>query len=164
MFGASALYHRVLWEPRARRWMRRLDHAMIYTLIAGTYTPFGLLVLDGAWRITVLAIVWSGAFASIVMRIVWARAPKWVAAVLGVALGWVGVVVFPQLFDRLGIVPSLLVLVGGLCYTFGALVYARRKPDPLPAVFGYHELFHVLVIIAVVLQYVVVVFYVLPRA
>ena len=145
MFGASALYHRVNWSPSVRPWLRRLDHACIYGLIAGSYTPFGLLVLSGEWRITVLAIVWTG------------------AAVIGIVLGWVGVLVFPQLLARTGVLASLLVLAGGLCYTLGAVVYAVRKPDPFPAVFGYHELFHALVIAAVAFQYVTVVFFVLPR-
>jgi hemolysin III len=161
MFGASALYHRPTWRPGARRWLRRLDHAGIYGLIAGTYTPFGLLVLGGAWRITVLAVVWSGSALSILLKLFWCDGPKWVAAVLGVALGWVGVVVYPQLVDRLGIGPALLLLAGGLLYTVGAIVYARRKPDPLPAVFGYHELFHAFTMAAVACQYVVVAVWVL---
>jgi len=163
MFGASALYHTVDWPEARRRWMRRLDHAGIYALIAGTYTPFGLFVLAGDWRITVLAIAWSGSFSAIVIQFVWAGAPKWVAAVIGIALGWLGVVVFPRLLDKTGTVAALLVLAGGLCYTLGALIYARRKPDPFPTVFGYHELFHALVIAAVAFQYAAVAFFVLPR-
>jgi hemolysin III len=162
MFGASALYHRVTWTPRRRRLVRGIDHAGIYGLIAGSYTPFGLLVLTGVWRITVLAIVWSGALAAIVLRLVWSEAPKWLAAVIGVALGWVGVVVFPQLLERTGVLVTLLVLAGGLCYTLGAVIYARRKPDPLPAVLGYHEVFHLLVIAAVAFQYTAVALFVLP--
>ena len=102
MFGASALYHRVNWSPARRRWMRRLDHAMIYGLIAGTYTPFGLLVLHGSWRIIVLAVVWSGAAAAVALKFAWVDAPKWLAAVIGIALGWVGVIVAPQLVHRIG--------------------------------------------------------------
>jgi hemolysin III len=163
MFGASALYHRVTWSPSVRPWLRRLDHAGIYGLIAGSYTPFGLLVLSGEWRITVLAIVWTGAAAAIALRFLWIGAPKWLAAVIGIALGWVGVLVFPQLLARTGVLASLLVLAGGLCYTLGAIVYAVRKPDPFPSVFGYHELFHALVVAAVAFQYVTVAFFVLPR-
>ena len=161
MFGASALYHRPTWTPTRRRWLRRLDHAGIYGLIAGTYTPFGLLVLDGAWRITMLAIVWTGAGLSILLKLFWCDGPKWLAAVLGIGLGWTGVVVYPQLVERLGVGPALLLLAGGLCYTAGAIVYARRKPDPVPRVFGYHEVFHALTIVAVACQYVVVAFWVL---
>jgi len=160
MFGASALYHRVSWRPAQRRLMRRVDHAGIYGLIAGTYTPFGLLVLSGAWRIVVLAIVWAGALTAITVRFAWTSAPRWLTAAIGVSLGWVGVVVFPQLLDELGVLATMLVLAGGLCYTLGALVYARRRLDPLPTVFGYHELFHALVIAAVAFQYSTVAFFV----
>jgi hemolysin III len=162
MFGASGLYHRVDWPDARRLWFRRLDHAGIYALIAGTYTPFGLLVLRGNWRVVVLAIVWSGSAAAIVLKFVWVGAPKWLSAVLGIGLGWVGVVVFPQLLSRVGIAGSMLVLAGGLGYTAGALVYAFRRPDPVPAVFGYHELFHAFVIVAVGFQYAAVAFFVLP--
>jgi len=161
MFGASALYHRVNWSPGARRWMRRLDHAMIYGLIAGTYTPFGLLVLHGSWRIVVLAVVWSGAAAAVVLKVAWVDGPKWLAAVIGIGLGWVGVIVAPQLVHRIGISGFSLLLAGGVAYTAGAIVYALRRPDPLPAFFGYHEIFHALVIAAVAFQYSVVAFYLL---
>jgi hemolysin III len=164
MFGASALYHRPTWRPRARRWLRRLDHAGIYGLIAGTYTPFGLLVLGGVWRITILAIVWSVSALSILLKLFWCDGPKWLAAVLGIALGWVGVVVYPQIVEKLGVGPALLLLAGGLFYTAGAIVYARGKPDPLPAVFGYHEFFHALTLAAVACQYVVVAVWVLKVA
>ena len=161
MFGASGLYNLPNWSEGRRRWLRRVDHAGIYGLIAGTYTPFGLLVLRGNWRPVVLGIVWSGALAAVVLKFVWVEAPKWLSAVIGIALGWVGIVVFPQLLDRIGVGGSLLVLAGGLAYTAGALVYALRRPDPLPTVFGYHEVFHALVIVAVACQYSAVAFYVL---
>jgi len=153
MFAASALYHRFTWSPGARLWLRRLDHAGIFGLIAGTYTPFGLLVLHGAWQTAVLAVVWSGAAVAIVAKMVWVRAPKWISAAAGITLGWVGILVLPQIFDHSGAAVAVLVLVGGLCYTVGAIVYARRRPDPIPRVFGYHEVFHVLVVAAVALQY-----------
>ena len=164
MFGASALYHRSVCSPAAQRRLRRLDHAAIFGLIAGTYTPFGLLVLSGAWRITVLSIVWGGALAAMVLKLVWLDGPNWLTALLGVALGWVGVAAFPEMLDELGISASLLLVAGGIAYTAGAIVYALRKPDPLPGTFGYHEVFHALVIVAVALQYVVVSFYILPSA
>ena len=162
MFGASALYHWLNQPAKHRRWLRRLDHAGVYGLIAGTYTPFGLLVLRGDWRIVVLAIVWSGAFAAILLKFVWLDAPQWLSAAIAIALGWVAVVAAPQLVDRIGLAGSLLVLAGGLAYTAGALVYALRRPNPYPAVFGFHEIFHVLVIGAVACQYSAVAFYVLP--
>jgi hemolysin III len=164
MFGASALYHRVWWTSAARRRLfAKVDHAGIYLLIAGTYTPFGLIVLDGAWRWTILAIVWTGALAAIVLKIAWGSTPKWVPATIGIGLGWVGVVAFPQLVE-IGVAGVVLLLAGGLCYTAGAIVYARRRPDPVPHAFGYHELFHLLVIAAAACQYVAIAFFVLPRA
>lgn len=155
-FGASALYHRVTWTPRVRLWMRRVDHAGVYLLIAGTYTPVALLVLRGAWRPTILAIVWGGAAAAIVLKFAWVGAPKWLAVAIGLALGWVAVAALPQLVTRLEPWAAALLIIGGLAYTVGALVYARRRPDPMPEVFGYHELFHALTIVAVACQYVAI--------
>jgi hemolysin III len=156
MFGASALYHRFTWTPSTRMWLRRLDHAGIFGLIAGTYTPFGLLVLHGVWQIVVLSIVWGGASIAILAKLAWVAAPKWLSAVTGIALGWVAVLAFPQILAHAGAAAATLVALGGICYTAGGVVYARRKPDPLPQVFGYHELFHALVVAAVALQYVAV--------
>jgi hemolysin III len=161
MFGASGLYHSPNWPERRRRWLRRVDHVGIFGLIAGTYTAFGLLVLDGIWRPVVLSIVWAGALAAAVFKVAWLDAPKWISTAIGIALGWVGVVVSPQLLDAIGLGGVSLVLAGGLLYTAGALVYAFRRPDPYPAVFGFHEVFHVLVIAAVACQYSAVAFFVL---
>lgn len=160
MLGASALYHRVTWSPRMRPWMRRLDHAGIYLLIAGTYTPVGLISLHGVMQRVVLAVVWSGAAAAILLKLCWVGAPKWLSAVLGIALGWVGVAAMPQLAQREGIAAVALLAAGGVAYTGGAIVYARRRPDPVPAVFGYHELFHALTIVALAFQYVAIAFFV----
>jgi hemolysin III len=159
MFGASALHHRVTWRERGYRWSRRVDHAGIYLAIAGTYTPFGLLVLTGSWRIVMLAVVWSGAAAAIVLKFAWVDAPKWLAAAIAISLGWVAVLVLPQLLGGVGWAGMALVFAGGLLYTIGGLVYALRRPDPFPTVFGYHEVFHVLVVVAVALQYSVVAFW-----
>jgi hemolysin III len=161
-FGISALYHRVTWKPAARRVMRRLDHASIYLLIAGTYTPYGLLVLSGAWRFSLLAVIWIGAALAIAQTLVWVDRPKWLSAVLGIVLGWAGVVAFPQILEATGSVGASLLLAGGVLYTLGALVYARSRPDPLPSVFGYHEVFHVLTIVAAACQYAAIAFFVLP--
>lgn len=161
MFGVSALYHRITWRPGPRRWMRRLDHAAIYLLIAGTYTPFCLLALSGAWRWTVLPVVWGGALVAIILKLAWLDAPKWVAACLGIALGWVGVLALPQLWDHAGVTGVVLLAAGGVLYTGGALVYARGRPDPVPDVFGYHEIFHTLVIAAAACQYAAVAMFVL---
>jgi hemolysin III len=165
LFGTSALYHRITWaSDAARRWMRRLDHSMIFLLIAGTYTPFALLSLSGGLATAILVAVWAGAGAGIVLKLAWIDAPKWLVAVIYVALGWVVVAAFPQLYDALGVTAVAMVAAGGVLYTAGAVIYATRRPDPVPTVFGYHEVFHALVIVAAALQYAVVAFYVLPGA
>jgi hemolysin III len=163
LFGTSALYHRVTWPtPAARRWMRRLDHSMIFLLIAGTYTPFALLVLEGTLATVILVVVWAGALGGILLKLVWIDAPKPLVATLYVLLGWVAVVAFPDLVEGLGLTSTALVAAGGLLYTAGAVVYALGRPDPVPSVFGYHEIFHALVIAAAALQYAVIVFVVVP--
>jgi hemolysin III len=161
MFGASAFHHRITWTPRQRRWTRRLDHAAIYLMIAGSYTPFALLVLTGSWRPVILALVWAGALAATALKLVWVEAPKWLAAALGIALGWIGVVILPQILHRVGAIGGVLLFVGGSLYTIGGIVYARRRPDPIPSTFGYHELFHVLVVAAVAAQYTAIAVFVL---
>lgn len=159
MFGASALYHRIDWSPRPAAWLRRLDHSMIFVLVAGTYTPFAVLVLAPALGWTVLAVVWGGALVGIVISLLWIDAPRWLTALLYVALGWVSIVVLPQLWDRAGVLAVALLATGGLLYTAGAVVYARRRPDPAPRVFGYHEVFHVLVIAAAAVHFAAVALY-----
>jgi hemolysin III len=156
MLGTSALYHRISWSPGRRLWMRRADHAALFLLIAGTYTPVALIGLHGAWRTSVLAVVWSGAAVAAVTKMCWVRSPKWLSVAIGIALGWVGVVALPQLAHNVGLAPLFLLAAGGVAYTVGALVYALRRPDPLPRVFGYHELFHALTIVALSCQYVAV--------
>ncbi len=164
LFGVSALYHRVTWRPAARRWMRRLDHSMIFVLIAGTYTPFGMLVLEGTLAVVVLCIVWGGALAGVVMKLVWIDAPKWLVAAAYLALGWVAVAAMPELGSRLGLGALALLIGGGTAYTAGAVIYALGRPDPAPKVFGYHEIFHALVIAAAGAHFAAVAFFVLPSA
>jgi hemolysin III len=163
LLGTSALYHRVTWRPRARAWMRRLDHSMIFVLIAGTYTPFSLLVLHGSLANAILIVVWAGALGGIVLNLVWVTAPKWLTATVYVALGWVAVAAMPALAHELGAVGVSLVMFGGLLYTAGAVIYALGRPNPAPATFGYHEIFHVLVVAAAAAHFAVVAFYALPR-
>jgi hemolysin III len=162
-FGASALYHRPTWTPPVRARLARVDHAGVYLLIAGAYTPFGFLVMSAAWAVPVLALVWSGALAAILLKLLWVRAPKWLSATIGLALGWVGAAASSQLL-KLHLPGALLVVASGLLYTAGAIVYMRRRPDPVPRVFGYHELFHVLTLGATVCLYVSIAFFVLPHA
>jgi hemolysin III len=157
MFGASAVYHRVDWRSPARRaWARRLDHSTIFIFIAGTYTPFALLAFEGFSATVVLATVWAGAALGLAINLCWIDAPQWVAALSYLAVGWVGVIAVPQLFSKLGVAAAVLVVVGGFLYTLGAVVYSIRRPDPFPATFGYHEVFHVLVVAAAVAQFVAV--------
>lgn len=162
MLGASGLYHRITWSRTWRLRMRRIDHAGVYTLIAGSYTPVGLLVLHGSWRVAVLAIVWSGACAAILLKTVWVAAPKWLAVSIAISLGWVGVFAMPQVATHAGLTAVLLLAGGGLAYTAGGLVYAFRRPNPMPSYFGYHEIFHAFVLVAVALQYSSIAFYILP--
>ena len=164
MFGVSSLFHRLSWTPAAALRMGRLDHAMIYGLIAGTYAPIGLLVVHPGWRVPLLAVAWAGTLIATMTKLIWRNAPIWIAPVVCVALGWLALVALPQIAGRIGVSGSLLLVGGGLAYTAGAVVYARRRPDPIPDTFGYHELFHALVIVAVACQYAAVAFFVLPRA
>ncbi len=164
MFGISALYHRVTWRSaNVRKWMRRLDHSAILLLIAGTYTPFALLAFDGALGTAVLIAVWSGAAAGLVLNLFWIDAPTWVTAVVYIALGWVGAIAVPELVS-FGIAPAVLVFAGGALYTIGAVTYALKRPNPAPHVFGYHEIFHLLVIAAAITHFVAIAAFVLPNA
>jgi len=163
MLGVSSLFHRRAWSPKHKRWLGSLDHAMIYALIAGTYTPFTLLVLDDGWRLPILAVVWGAALVAATAKLLRPDAPRSVAAATGVALGWISVIVLPQIVDRIGFGPTALLAVGGIAYTAGAVVYALRRPDPFPTVFGYHEVFHVLTVVALACQYTTIAFFVLPQ-
>jgi hemolysin III len=162
LLGTSALYHRVNWQPRARAWLRRLDHSMIFVLIAGTYTPFAVLVLSGTLSEVVLIGVWSGAAAGILFTLLWVDAPKWLTAASYVALGWFSIISVPQIVSRTGAWAAALLAVGGIAYTAGAVVYARRRPDPRPATFGYHEIFHVLVVVAAAAHFTAVAAFAVP--
>jgi hemolysin III len=165
LLGTSALYHRVNWKrPNVRTWMRRLDHSMIFFLIAGTYTPFALLVMHGTLATAILVVVWVGAIGGAIVEMVWIGHPKWVSAVVYLSIGWVAVATFPELWDALGPVGASLLAGGGLLYTVGAVVYATQRPDPNPAIFGYHEVFHAFVIAAAAIQFAVIAFFALPHA
>jgi hemolysin III len=163
MLGTSALYHRVTWTPNARRWMRRLDHTMIFVFIAGTYTPFALLVMDGTLAEVVLIVVWASAAAGVILNLFWINAPKWFSSAIYLSTGWVAIITIPQLWEKIGPVGVGMLALGGALYTAGAVVYARRRPDPRPEVFGYHEIFHVLVIAAAAIQYATVAIYALSE-
>jgi len=164
LFGTSAVYHRVDWRSlTARSWMRRLDHSMIFVLIAGTYTPFALVALHGPLALAILVVVWAGALAGIGFSLVWTGSPTWLRAMLYIVLGWVAVAALPQLALAIGVWGLTLVALGGVLYTLGAIVYSSGWPNPRPSVFGYHEVFHALVIVAAVLQYTAIALWIAPN-
>jgi len=157
MFGASALYHRFPWRSTAKRlWARRLDHSTIFVFIAGTYTPFADLRIDGTAQWLVLAVVWAGAALGLVLELVWIDSPRWLSTIAYLMVGWVGVLTIPKLFSGAGVAVAVLLLVGGGLYSLGAVIYATKWPNPFPRVFGFHEVFHLLVVAAAVTQFVAV--------
>ncbi|MGI8535314.1 MAG: PAQR family membrane homeostasis protein TrhA [Mycobacteriales bacterium] len=158
LFGTSAAYHRGPWNGRSREVMKRLDHSMIFILIAGTYTPFALLLLDGATRWVVFGTVWTGALVGVVLRNAVQRPARWLFVALYLVLGWVALGVLPQIQDAGGWAVVVLLLVGGLFYSLGALVYALRRPDPSPRWFGFHEVFHAFTLLAFITHYLAVSF------
>ena len=164
LFGVSALFHRHTWGPVGRRRMRRADHSTIFIAIAGSYTAVAGIALTGWARTAVLCIVWGGALVGIALRQLWLDAPPGVIALPYVVVGWAAVAVLPQLFRALGGAGFTLLLAGGLAYSAGAVVYALKRPDPVPGVFGYHEVFHACTIVGAVLHYVVIAWFVLPLA
>jgi hemolysin III len=152
LFGTSAAYHRLRWSERARARMRRLDHSMIYVLIAGTYTPFALLVLRAPWSVVVLTLVVGGAIAGILIQ-VFAFQLRFVTSALYIVLGWLVLLAAPQVVQRLRISELLSLVIGGLLYTAGAITLATKRPNPSPRVFGYHEVFHLSTVVAAVCHY-----------
>ena len=164
LFGVSALYHRHTWQPRARAWMRRLDHSMIFVFIAATVTPFATLVLHGTTATVMLVIAWGGALGGILLSLLWVGAPKWLSAIVYIALGLAGGLLMPELWSSLGWLAVAGVAGGGALYVAGAVIYAIGRPNPWPATFGYHEIFHTLVTAAAGAHYAVIAFAVLPFA
>jgi hemolysin III len=154
LFTASATMHRGQWSPRTGLWLRRLDHASIFLLIAGSYTPFTLLLLQGRDRITLLTIVWGGATLGILFRLFWTGAPRWLYTPIYIALGWAAVFYLPAFFASASTAVLALMIVGGALYTVGGVVYGFRRPDPFPQWFGFHEVFHSLTIAAFITHYV----------
>jgi hemolysin III len=153
LFAVSAVYHRGNWSPRTWRILRRLDHSNIFLLIAGSYTPFTLILLDGGARVALLAMVWSGAVAGVLFRMFWTNAPRWVYTPIYMALGWVAIF-YARDFSAAGAAVITLIAVGGGLYTLGGVVYGLKRPDPYPAWFGFHEVFHSFTIAAFVCHYV----------
>jgi hemolysin III len=156
LFGCSALLHRGDWSPTVRPWLRRLDHSTIFVFIAGTYTPVAALSLDHDQAVWILTAVWIGAMAGVTVTLFWIHAPRWVAAACYLAVGWIAVLALPSLWSSLGTTRFALLACGALLYTVGAVVYARQRPDPWPDTFGFHEVFHALVIAAVICHYILI--------
>lgn len=157
MYATSACYHRGRWSDAAKRRLRRLDHSMILVGIASTYTPIAAIGLGQTTGTVLLAVVWGLAAAGVVIRNLWLGAPRWLVATVYVAVGWTAVAVLPALWSRLGVLTFGLLVLGGIVYSVGGVVYSRRRPDPAPAVFGYHEVFHALVLAAGLVFYAAVV-------
>jgi hemolysin III len=164
LFAASGLYHRWRWNPRWRPLLRRIDHSTIFVFIAASYTPVALLVMHGALRWVILGAVWTGALVGIVLSLAWITAPRVLSAACYLMLGWVAIAALPQLVVRLEVAPLVLLVAGGVLYTVGAIVYATRRPNPWPATFGFHEIFHALVIAAAAAQFVAMAGWVFPSA
>jgi hemolysin III len=154
LFTVSGIYHRGTWGPRAWRFLRRFDHANIFLLIAGSYTPFTLLLLHGTDRVVLLSVVWAGAVAGVLFRVFWSDAPRWLYTPIYVALGWAAVFYFGDFVHSASTSVLVLMAVGGGLYTLGGLVYGVQRPNPFPRWFGFHEVFHVLTIAAFVTHYV----------
>lgn len=162
LFGTSALYHRGQWSLRAKALMRRLDHSMIFVLIAGTYTPVVMLALEGPHAAVLLTAVWGAAGVGVLLKLFWQDLPEWLSVSVYLVLGWVGSLALPELGRNIGLLPLLVFALGGVLYSIGAVVYFLRRPDPLPRVFGYHEVFHALVIAGAAMHYGVIATCVVP--
>ncbi len=162
LFAASGLYHRWRWHPRWKPLLRRVDHSTIYLFIAASTTPIALLVLSGTIQVVVLVSVWSGAVLGIAFALAWIDAPRLLTAGTYLAVGWAGVIAVPQLLSEVGVAPFVLFLVGGILYSAGATIYAAKRPDPWPRTFGFHELFHTLVIAAALVHFIAMAAWVVP--
>jgi hemolysin III len=162
MLAASALYHRHDCGPRTRSLLCRIDHSAIYVFMAASFTPVGLLVLEGTLRWALLASVWAGSLAGVALSVAWVTAPRVLVALTYVGFGWVMVIAFPQLLSTLGAAPLILFAAGGVLYSAGAVIYAVQRPDPWPSTFGFHEIFHALVLLAAVTHFVAMAGWVIP--
>lgn len=162
LYTTSALYHSIPWRPRWKQRMQRLDHSMIFVLVAGSFTPIAFNVLDGAWRVTVLAVVWAVAVVGVVQKVVWPRVRQWFSVTLQTSLGWFVLVPFLELVRRLSGGAIILIAASGILYTIGMILFTMRRPRFAPRVFSYHEVFHVFVISASLLHFLAVLIYVVP--
>jgi hemolysin III len=162
VFGSSAVYHRGRWTERARRWWKRLDHSMIYVLIAASYTPVAALVLGGPWEAVLLSVIWTGAVVGVTLKMARPDGLSVVSATLYIVLGWLAIVALPQLAREMTRAELVLLLAGGLLYTAGAIMFAMRRPDPSPSIFGYHEVWHSFMVAAAACHYAMILLLLLP--
>jgi len=156
LFGTSALYHRFNWKPRTKVLLKRLDHSNIFLIIAGSYTPFAVVLLAPDQAKVLLILVWTGALAGVLFRVFWVGAPRWLYTPIYIALGWVAVFYLPAFWAAGGPAVVILLAVGGLCYSAGGVVYALKRPNPSPTWFGFHEIFHALTLAGFITQYIAV--------
>ena len=154
LFTVSAVYHRGTWSPRVWSFLRRFDHANIFLLIAGSYTPFALLMLEGTDRVVLLSVAWGGALGGVLFRILWPGAPRWLYVPIYIGLGWAAVFYVEQFAAAASVAVLVLIVVGGVLYSLGGVVYGLQRPDPFPSWFGFHEVFHTLTILAFITHYV----------
>jgi hemolysin III len=162
VYATSAAYHRITWTPLFRAIISRMDHSMVLVLIAGTYTPFCLIVLNNAWGISMLSVVWGMAGAGILINLAWPATPNWLRVTFYLTVGWLALLASAELAAWFTVTPLMLLVIGGLFYSLGGVVYTIRKPDPWPRVFGYLEVFHLLIIAGSALHYSLIAIYVLP--
>jgi len=158
LFGTSALYHRRVWSERGYQIMRRMDHSMIFIFIAGTYTPFCWLLLEPAARTLMLSLIWGGALGGVALKMIWPHLPRWAGAPLYLALGWAALAIMPDVLRRGGVTCLVLLAVGGVLYSIGAVFYALRRPNPWPDVFGHHEFFHACTLVAALSHHIAIYF------
>jgi hemolysin III len=156
LFGISALYHRRTWSERGYQIMRRLDHSMIFIFIAGTYTPFCILLLSGGKAALFLSLIWAGAVGGVALKSIWPHLPRWVGAPLYLALGWGAVAMLPEVLHQGGVAVLVLIAAGGVIYSAGAVFYALRRPNPWPTIFGHHEFFHACTLLAAICHHVAI--------
>lgn len=162
MFTISSLYHSVGWQERRKAFMQRLDHSMIFLVVAATFTPFGVVILDGWLRVVLLTLVWAGAIVGIALKFTLPRVKTGLSVGIQHSMGWISVAAMPLIWQRVGPSAVLLVLAGGICYTVGTVIFATKRPRLFPRVFSYHELFHVLVVAGSTLHFLAVLWYVMP--
>jgi hemolysin III len=156
LFGISALYHRRTWSERGYQIMRRLDHSMIFVFIAGTYTPFCVLLLSSGKAALFLSLIWAGALGGVALKSIWPHLPRWAGAPLYLALGWGAVAILPEVLHHGGVADLVLIAAGGVIYSVGAVFYALRRPNPWPTVFGHHEFFHACTLLAAICHHVAI--------